>query len=119
MKKKIIPKNEELSMVQSELIDQYFRALRGIEAYKKEIENLPKGSIVMKPISDGVKYPYLQWREGKTIRSKYIKRDELDDIKKKIEIRKIRERSIKRLEKSAKDIEKFIGKDILEHYGKK
>ena len=118
MKKRIIPKNEELSMVQSELIDQYFRALRGIEAYKKEVADLPKGSIVMKSIS-GVKYPYLQWRDGNKVCSKYIKKAELDDIKKKIDIRKVRERSIKRLEKSASDIEKFIGKDVLKYYGKK
>ena len=118
MKNNKFPAREELSMVQSELIDQYYRALRGIKAYNAEIVNLPKGSIVMKPISN-VKYPYLQWREGNQVCSKYIKKDELEEIKKKIDLRKTRERSVKRLEKSARDIEKFIGKDLLEYYGEK
>ena len=118
MKKDRIPEKEELSMVQSELIDQYYRALRGIEAYKNEIESLPKGSIVMKMIS-GAKYPYLQWREGNKTCSKYIKKNELADIQKKIDIRRNRERSLRRLKKSVKDIEKFIGKDVLKYYGKK
>ncbi|MBR1862205.1 MAG: hypothetical protein IJ796_10190 [Lachnospiraceae bacterium] len=118
MKKNVISPREELSMVQSELIDQYYRALRGIKAYKAEICNLPRGSIVMKSIADR-KYPYLQWREGSKVCSKYIKKDELEEIEKKIELRKIRERSVKRLEKSARDIEKFIGKDLLEYYGDK
>lgn len=112
------PAREELSMVQSELIDQYFRAIRGIKAYKEEIVNLPKGSIVMKHISNA-EYPYLQWRDGNKVFSKYLNKSELDDTKKKIALRKARERSIKRLEKSVKDIEKFIGKDLLKYYGEK
>ena len=118
MSKKIIPKESELSILQAELIDQYFRAQRGIEAYQKEIELLPRGYISNKIIS-GKAYSYLQWREGKKVHSRYIKKSELESVVIEIRKRRAREESIKRLEDSMKDIIKFMGRELIEYYAEK
>lgn len=115
MSKKSVPKEDELSILQSELIDQYYRAKRAVDAYIKEIEVLPKGYISHKSIS-GKEYSYLQWREGGKVHSKYIKKNELEAMEIDLKKRRERESSIKRLKSSMNDIVKFLGKELLEFY---
>ena len=51
-----------------------------IDDLKKELEMLPKGSLTKKHIN-GKTYYYLQWKENGKSKSKYIKEDEIDEIK--------------------------------------
>ena len=69
-----------------------------IEQIKKELEDLPKGYISNKNIGGKVRH-YLQWNENGKIKSKYIKDDEYEEIKAKIERRKELTALLKTLEK--------------------
>ena len=69
-----------------------------IEQIKKELEGLPKGYISNKNIGGKVRH-YLQWNENGKIKSKYIKDDEYEEIKAKIELRKELTALLKTLEK--------------------
>ena len=57
--------------------------LDGREEYyelEEELRRLPKGSVVRKTIS-GRDYPYLQWHEGGKTKSRYLKADEVEDVR--------------------------------------
>lgn len=58
-----------------------------IENLKKQIATLPQGYISKKTIN-GTKRYYLQWKEGKKVKSKYIKNAELEYYENSIELRK-------------------------------
>ena len=63
------------------------------------------------------KYHYLQWREGSRVCSRYIKDDELEGIRNSIEKRKQHQSSIRNLKKNIRQIEKVLGKELIEKYG--
>ena len=63
-----------------ELILEEAERLKRIRAAKlRDFDMLPKGSIRKKRIN-GREYHYLQWRDGKHIRCKYIPADELEAV---------------------------------------
>ncbi|MEN8905638.1 MAG: hypothetical protein ABF289_06720 [Clostridiales bacterium] len=68
------------------LIDEKERAIRMINTYEKEIDNLPKGTISIKNINEK-SYNYLIYRKNGKKVSDYIKTDELDEIKKQLDKR--------------------------------
>lgn len=51
-----------------------------IQKYKKELESLPKGKIMMKNINSKT-YFYLCYRDGKKVISKYIGKDKNEIVK--------------------------------------
>ena len=118
MKNKVIPSEDELGILKANLIDQYFRAGRSIDIYKEKILLLPKGYISKKIISGKDQY-YLQWRENGKIRSLYINRNDLEKYENGIKVRKKNKKSLKYLLQQKKEIEKFVGKEIIEYYGNK
>lgn len=68
----------------------YDRSIKLIDdSYKRllRIWELPKGSISKKKINNHIYY-YYQYREGKKIISRIIKKEELEDMRKKINERK-------------------------------
>ena len=69
---------------------------------ENKLQNLPKGSITQKPIN-GKNYFYLNYRDGKKVRSKYLGNEESYILNLK---EKIRERQ--ELEKQLKDVQKEI-----------
>lgn len=78
--------------------------------YRKKLENLPKGYISIKKISDH-EYAYLAFREKKRIRSKYIGKPsspEVDEIKKQIENRKEIESKIKVVKERQKELQRIL-----------
>lgn len=67
-----------------ELIQKETERLKRIRAAKlRDFDMLPKGSIRKKRIN-GREYRYLQWRDGKHIRCKYIPADELEAVSNRI-----------------------------------
>ena len=72
-----------MSILDEVFLEEYDRAIRIIRAIENEQISLPKGSIQLK-IIHGVKCYYLQYRDGKKIKSKYIKNDELEEIRLKV-----------------------------------
>ena len=54
------------------------------------------------------KYPYLQWRNGEKILSKYIKEDEIEEIEKNQLRRRELKDEIKRINEDIKKLEKVL-----------
>lgn len=65
-------------------------------AYKSQIENLPKGSIVYKSIR-GNSYPYLMRREGQKVITQYIPEEKINEFEEKIKKRKYYQSLLKQI----------------------
>ena len=107
---------EELSMVKAELLDEYQRYKRAIVVYQNKIaRDHVKGYLGKKRVKNH-EYYYLRWKDGDRIRSKYVKLDHVNIIKENIEQRKQEELRVKRLRNEMKEIEAFLGKNLLVKY---
>ena len=69
-----------------------------IQALEEELAALPVGSYVIKVIK-GKEQPYLQWSEGGKTKSRYIKKDEREEIMKQLERRGYIQTELKQLKK--------------------
>jgi hypothetical protein len=96
-----------MSVLDEVLKEEYDRLVRIRSAMRLEYEVLPKGSISKKNIR-GCDCYYLQYREGKRVISKYIKKAELDELAAKIERRKSLRRSLHDLDAEMKKIERSL-----------
>ena len=105
----------KISILEQQLLDEYFRCIRNRNVQMAAIDDLPKGYISRKKRS-GKTYSYLQWRDGDKVYSQYIKPDDLASIEKKIEARKNWAESVKQLEKNIRQIEKVLGKGLINEY---
>ncbi len=105
----------KLSILEQQLLDEYFRCLRNKDVQMAAVEDLPKGYISQKK-RGGKTYSYLQWRDGDRIRSHYIKPEDLASVENQIESRKNWSDSIKQLEKNIRQIEKVLGKGLINEY---
>lgn len=76
-----------------------------ISELEKQISSLPVGYISKKLISGKERY-YQQWTENGKIKSKYIKNDELEDFRKKIELRKSLQSKLSDLKSSVAFVER-------------
>ena len=76
-----------------------------ISELEKQIFSLPVGYISKKLISGKERY-YQQWTENGKIKSKYIKNDELEDFREKIELRKSLQSKLSDLKSSAAFVER-------------
>ena len=79
--------------------------------YRKEYENLPKGSISEKQVGERTYY-YLKYRSGKKVISQYINKANISEIAEQIERRKHIEAMIKALQE-----ELNIANKVLEGEG--
>lgn len=76
------------------LIREFIRLTQRKEALHKEIQSLPCGYISEKKIGKNIYY-YRQWREGKTLKSEYVRKPALDSVIQDIERRKDLEAELK------------------------
>ena len=94
------------------LQDELDRNSRMISRYERELENLPKGSLLIRKINGSVNsYVYLKYREGNKVISKYLGESsvlDLDDLNQKLSRRKELKSLIKKLKIEKKDLEKLI-----------
>ena len=100
-----------MSILSEILNEEYERLNRTIASYEAMVADLPKGSIREKQIG-GRRYKYLQWRENKHVRSKYIKPQDVDSLSELIERRRGYEKEIKSLRASKKEFDRVIGKEL-------
>jgi hypothetical protein len=100
-----------MSVLSEILQEEYKRLLSTIASYEKLSNEMPKGSIILKHIN-GIEYPYLQWREGNKVKSKYLRQDEIEQFREQIERRKQYEKSLREMYLSKKEFDKVIGKEI-------
>jgi len=99
-----------MSISKNILSEEHENLLRQLNRFMDEKKRLPKGSIRMKSIRKK-KYPYLQYKENGKVKSKLIKQDDdIDEIIKKIERRKIIEVRIRNIKVEIREIEKALKK---------
>lgn len=97
-------------IIRSVFLDELERNKRLIARYKKEVEELPKGSIFKRKIGNQ-EYLYLTYREGQKVISKFLGKAgvfDLSELKLKIERRKELVLLLKKLSKEQKDLEKEL-----------
>ena len=96
-----------MSILNDVLYEEYERKNRIKDLINDEIAELPQGYVSVKKIK-GNEYNYLQKREGKKIVSKYIKADNVEEIRELINRRKELLSSLKEIEKEIKEIGKIL-----------
>jgi hypothetical protein len=96
-----------MSILSDVLTEEYERQKRIHMAYLRECNDLPPGSLVYKQIGQN-KYPYLQWREGNKIKSKFVKSQDIPEIIKKCSRKKELRQSIIRIKRDIKNLEKML-----------
>ena len=106
---------KDLSMVQVEFLDQYFRFRNTIRDYEREIAKYPHGYVSTKTIN-GKAYYYLQWKENGKVKSSYIKAEDLNYVQTGIHQRKVYEKYVKDLKQGMRELEKVIKRDVIDRY---
>lgn len=107
---------QKISMIKAELLDQYVKCMDGIQSYRHAIEHDCIKGYISRKIINGKEQFYLQWNDNGKVKSKYIHSEDIEIIKKNIAIRKKYESNIKEMKCSLKEIEKFVGKKLLNEY---
>lgn len=97
-----------MSVLDEVLIEEYKRASRVVAVLEKELAELPRGSVRTKRIGHN-NYYYLQYREGSKVRSRYIPKEKLEDVRQMVARRKENEAAIKEQRASLRKIEKALG----------
>jgi hypothetical protein len=100
-----------MSILSEILKEEHERILLTISAFEREAALLPKGHIAVKHIKNR-DYFYLQWRDGSKTRSKYIKKDDLDELRAQVERRNYLVKSIREMRRSEKEFHKVLGREL-------
>ena len=109
----------ELTILQQKLLDEYYRNERALVVHKKALEDYDfPGNISQKTINGKTRY-YLQWRDGKHIRCKYLNKDVVPIMQQEIQIREMHKTSIKRINQDMKDLRKYLGDALINEYREK
>lgn len=100
-----------MSVIQGVLEEEYDRLKNMERAYLNKISLLPKGSIREKTIGTR-KYVYLVYREGKKVKTDYLKvsNDELENLKLKIMQRRKYEKALREIKKDFNIIRRTLKK---------
>lgn len=98
-----------LSILEEVLEEEYTRSVRLCHHMERELNSLPKGSIRTRKINNH-EYYYLNYREGDKVRSDYLRADEVEEIRTKINRRHELVAALKEQQRSQKQIEKALGR---------
>lgn len=85
-----------MNMISSMVLQEKQRIDYMLARYQETISELPKGTISEKLIN-GNTYYYLKYRDGKKVISKYVGKDNIQEVKEQIEKRRHIEAMIKSL----------------------
>ena len=96
-----------MSVLDEVLKEEYDRLIRMKTAMSLEYAALPKGSISKKNIR-GCDCYYLQYREGEKVISRYIRKEEVDDLAAKIERRRGLRKSLRDIDVEMKKIKRAM-----------
>lgn len=99
-----------LSLLQDIILEEYQRNILMQQEYETKINELPKGTIIIKKVSNN-EYYYLKYRDGKKTVTDYLGRDEkkIDETEKQIKKRKHFEIMLAELKKENILIQKVTG----------
>ena len=98
------------TILEDVLEEEYARSLRSSKALEAEIARLPKGYLRTRNIN-GHEYHYLQWRDGKKVRSKYVKVKDVSELRREIELRHRHLQALKDQEESRRMIVRALGRE--------
>ena len=99
-----------MSVISHVLQEEYECLKDAVKLYEKQAAALPKGYIRIKE-RNGRKYAYLNWREKKSVKSKYIApkpSEKYDKIVLQVKKRKDYELRIRRMKKEIQEIRKAL-----------
>lgn len=100
-----------MAIIKNVLEEELERLEKMQKVYEEKITSLPKGVIRIKLIQNKC-YPYLMFREGSKVKTKYLKlkEEEIQELREKIEQRKKHEQTLKEIKKDIELIKKVIKK---------
>ena len=104
-----------MSVLEEVLEEEYQRSKRLSQALEAELAELPRGSVRERKINNRIYY-YLQYREGKQVKSDYVPREKVDEVRRLVARRKDILVAIKEQERSRKQIEKALGKEFADEH---
>lgn len=104
-----------MTVLEEVLAEEYERSLRITRALESELAGLPKGSLRERVVR-GRTYYYLQYREGGHVRSDYVRRENAERVRGDVERRKEIAAALKEQERSRRQIERALGKELLREY---
>ena len=87
-----------MTLIKETIIKEKKRITFMLNEYEKHLLSLPKG-VISKKQNGNKTYYYLKYRDKDKVISKYISKDDINEIKEKIEERRHIEAMIKSLEK--------------------
>ena len=96
-----------MPVIHDALREEMERLLEKQAAYIQRISLLPKGRIHHKLIG-GKKYPYLNYREGGKVRSRYVKSEELEQVMAQVAERRQCEQALKSIRADLRVISKVV-----------
>lgn len=96
-----------MPVIHDSLREELERLLEKEQAYKKQLSLLPKGRVHNKLIA-GKKYPYLTYREDGKVKSRYVKSEELDQVRAQVEQRRQIEKTLKSIRADLRVIRKVV-----------
>lgn len=88
--------------------DEYLTIENNLTSIRKRLANYPKGSLRKRTIN-GREYVYLQYRDGKHVRSQYVQSEDVIELSIQIEERQELKRQAKRLQKRMEAYAKLLG----------
>lgn len=91
------------------LEEEYARSSRLVSHMEYELVTLPKGSLRARNIK-GYEYYYLNYRDGKQVKSDYVPAKDVDELRNKIERRKSLVAAIREQKQSQKQIIRALGR---------
>ena len=100
-----------MNMLINTVMQEKVRIEHMLSQYRKILEELPKGSISERTVKDKT-YFYLKYRDGKRVKSKYISREKVDDIRMGLEKRKHTQTMIDSLQKEYALAQKILEGNI-------
>ena len=101
-----------MNAFENTIVNEYKRLREREEVLAEKRAFLPAGYISVKSIG-GKQYHYLQFREGKKVKSKYIKQVYLGEMTEKIRQRKAIDAELAEIRRQKKALEGMIDKDSL------
>lgn len=104
-----------VSTLEIQLLDEYYRCERALSVHERALSSDRRKYISKKKIG-GRTYFYLQWREDGHTRSQYIKAADLERIEAELAKQKRERESIKNLKRNLKQLEKALGKGLINEY---
>ena len=106
---------KKISILEEQLLDEYFRCERNLNANMQELKKLGVRGYLFEKVINGKAYYYIRWKKGKKIKSKYVKVVD-EEIKEKYRLKAIYKSNIRALKHDLKILKRAPGSGVIEEY---